>query len=329
MAIYSLVCTRIAIRFPGACRSTLDRRAAARTGPVMMRNVVDQYIKDALSTLLTSVRRVEREKEVSREAQRIDFYVAPAPEPGLPPCPLGLLGRLVARPCGLEHFSATPGAAKVIACVSKHLILCHEVSPHRLASRPMSWVLSSGAPTSAMRALRCEPARGWMKGIYSAPPGLRVGIVVLRELRETRDTLLLRLFARGATLKRAMAELTALPPEAPEVQIMVPIMLRWRQAVPASPSKQTSEEKEFLMTAQEAIKMWEQQRQRGIEEGREEGLAPARHALLVLYEVRFGRVPKAVRARVEATTDPDTLMGWTDLVARGARADVDRALRGA
>ncbi len=195
----------------------------------MMRNVVDQYIKDALSTLLTPVRRVEREKEVSREAQRIDFYVAPAPEPGLPPCPLGLLGRLVARPCGLEHFSATPGAAKVIACVNKHLILCHEVSPHRLASRPMSWVLSSGAPTSAMKALRCEPARGWMKGIYSAPPGLRVGIVVLRELRETRDTLLLRLFARGATLKRAMAELTALPPEAPEVQIMVPIMLRWRQ----------------------------------------------------------------------------------------------------
>lgn len=315
----------------------------------MMRNVVDQYIKDALSTLLTPVRRVEREKEVSREAQRIDFYVAPAPEPGLPPCPLGLLGRLVARPCGLEHFSATPGAAKVIACVSKHLILCHEVSPHRLASRPMSWVLSSGAPTSAMKALRCEPARGWMKGIYSAPPGLRVGIVVLRELRETRDTLLLRLLARGVTRKRAMAELAALPRGAPEARTMVPLVLKWCRAVPASPSEQTKEEKEFLMTAQEAIAMWEQQMQRGVEKGLkrglkkgrqeglkeglekglEKGLAPARHAVLVLYEVRFGPVPKAIRARVEATTDPDTLMGWTDLVARGDRADVDRALRGA
>lgn len=302
----------------------------------MMRNVVEHYIKDALVSLLSPVRRVETEKEVSQAARRIDLYVTPLPsssQRGAPPCPLGLLGRLLARPCGMEHFTGTPGAAKVIGCVSKHLILGEQVSPRRLASRPRGWVLSTWRPRTALKVLRCERARGWTKGIYSAPPGLRIGIVVLRELPETRETLLLRLFARGATLRRAMAELRALPPDAPEVQFMVPILLRWSVTVPANPRKQTSKEKEFLMTAQEAIEMWQQQRQRGVEEGQKEGekkgLALGRHTLLVLYEVRFGRVPKAIRARVEATTELDTLRRWTDLIACSDRADVDRALRGA
>ncbi len=299
-----------------------------------MRNVVDQYIKDALCTLLTPVKKVEKEKEVRPEAQRIDLYVAPAPEPGTPRCPLGLLGRLLERPCNLEHFHAPPTTAKLLSCLRKHLNSRHVLSlEDPPPAPPTGWVLSAGRATLAMADLGCRRARGWTRGIYAAAPALRFGVVVLTELKETRDTLLLRLLATGATLQRAMAELKRLPPDAPEVTVMVLIMLRSRLMVPAEPSEQTEEEKEFLMRTQDAIDMWNQQRQSGVEAGRKEGLEigleAGRHTLLALYEVRFGPAPAAVRTRVAALADPEVLKRWSDLVARGARDEIDRVLGGA
>lgn len=76
-----------------------------------------------------------------------------------------------------------------------------------------------------------------------------------------------------------------------------------------------------------AMAIWEQQvLERGIERGIARGLAPARHMLALLYEARFGPVPAAIRAGIEAAADPDTLTRWSDLVARGSREEVDRAL---
>ncbi len=82
------------------------------------------------------------------------------------------------------------------------------------------------------------------------------------------------------------------------------------------------------MRTQDAIDMWEQQRQRGVEEGRKEGLATARHTLLMLFEVRFGPVPAAVRTRVMSIMDPATVARWSDLVARGSCDEIDRVLGG-
>lgn len=142
---------------------------------------------------------------------------------------------------------------------------------------------------------------------------------------------------RGAAID--IRELRALPPDAPERRVVLPILLRLRLEVQADEEKQTSEDREFLMSTQDALEMWERQVEqrgeergeerglrRGLERGLKQGLAPARHGLVVLYQSRFGAVPPAVRARIEATSDPDTINGWFDLVASGTREDVDRAL---
>ena len=308
-----------------------------------MRNLYDHYTKEALCALLGAAGPVDTEKEVSPEGQRIDLYFSPAADRASALGPLGLLGRLVAQPCSLEHFHDSPGTAHLVACLRKHLNFCHVLAQERPAPLPpMMWVLSSGRPTSALKALGCTRARGRSRGVYLAAPALHMGVVVISELPEIRDTLLLRLLGDGLTLMRATVELRQLQPDALELQVVLPIMLRYRLTVPVDPSEQTSEDREFLMSTQDALEMLEQRLlqqgiekgieqgiQKGIKKGIEKGLALGRHALLTMYELRFGPVPAAVRARVQAETDAETLTRWCDLAAHEPREQVDRALTGA
>jgi hypothetical protein len=64
--------------------------------------------------------------------------------------------------------------------------------------------------------------------------------------------LILRLFGAGSTLRQAIAELKALPPDALERRVMLPILVRLRFEVPADQEQQTSEDREFLMSTQDA-----------------------------------------------------------------------------
>ena len=55
------------------------------------------------------------------------------------------------------------------------------------------------------------------------PPLHCTRLVVVSELPVTRDTLLVRLLGAGSTLKHAIAELQALPAEAPERRLALPV----------------------------------------------------------------------------------------------------------
>jgi hypothetical protein len=177
-----------------------------------MRHPFDQLAKQGLHALLAPAGPVETEKEVSVEAQRIDVWFVPDAARAASLSLLGLLGRIAARPCAIEAFHRPPPPAALAECHRKHANLCHLLSLASPGARPPTlWILSSGRPGAAMRAYRCTPAGGWPRGIYVAPPLLRMKIVALNELPERRDTLLLRLLAAGRTLRRAIKELRALP----------------------------------------------------------------------------------------------------------------------
>lgn len=301
-----------------------------------MRNRFDQLMKQALCALLLRAGTVETDAEVSPETQRIDLWFHHDPARAGALAGLGLLGRLVSRPCAIEAFHTTPRPTELDACHRKHMNFCHQLSTRAPSlPPPRQWVLSSGRPVSGLKGFGCRRARGWPRGIYVAPPRLRLGIVVIRELPVEAETLILRLFGAGSTLKQAIAELKALPPEALERRVMLPILVRLRFEVPADQEQQTSEDREFLMSTQDAMEIWERQLRdeglrkgmdEGLRKGMERGLTAARHSLLLIYETRFGTVPLAVRARMEATSDLDTLMRWTERVARDAREDIDREL---
>lgn len=122
-----------------------------------------------------------------------------------------------------------------------------------------------------------------------------------------------------------------LPEDALERRVMLPLLVRYRLSVPADPGRRTAEDKELLMSTQDAYAVWEEKvlergAQKGIDQGIERGLAPARAALVRMFELRFGPAPAAVRARVEATKDPDLMMKWSELVATASRSEIDLAL---
>jgi hypothetical protein len=247
----------------------------------------------------------------------------------------------------------------IVACLRKHLQLCHVLSlePEAPAMVPLVWVLSSGRPDSGLRGIGLIQGRGWPRGVYLSPPLLRLGVVAINELRETPDTLLLRLLGAGRTLKRAAAELRRMPPDAPEVRVVLPILIRYHLAAATDP-EQTSEDKEFAMSTQDVVAMWEQRVRQEEQRLRQEAIAQcqekfasevqalaseaqaltaeaqalaseAQETLRLLYEVRFGPPPESVRARLDRVSDPRELARLRELIGRAPKEQIDRELAGA
>jgi hypothetical protein len=97
----------------------------------------------------------------------------------------------------------------------------------------------------------------------------------------------------------------------PEVEAME---MTWAERMAADYQKKFREEG-VLLGLQQGI---EQGREQGIEQGREQGLGQAaerlRSTLLRLLGQRFGKIPRRVRARVEAIDSLDELGGLTDRI---------------
>lgn len=141
-----------------------------------------------------------------------------------------------------------------------------------------------------------QPLEGWPGGIYAVPQTeMPVRLVVLGELPETRDTLTLRIFGRGATLARATRELAALPRDAWERRIIAPFLVSLQRKLVKVQAKAllTDEEKELLMNGQKFIdafdafeqKAWKRGRKQGLQQGLQQGIEPLVH----LFARRLGR----------------------------------------
>jgi flagellar biosynthesis/type III secretory pathway protein FliH len=151
----------------------------------------------------------------------------------------------------------------------------------------------------------------------------------VNELPVARDTLLIRLLGAGAVLKQAITELKELQAEAPERALALPILLRLRLTVPSDPEKQTTDDQEFLMDTQDIVETWRREAvqegvQQGLEQGVKQGVA---HALVEVYEARFGAMPEDLRGAVDDTDDESTLVGWLRLAGTRNADEVAAAIR--
>jgi flagellar biosynthesis/type III secretory pathway protein FliH len=181
--------------------------------------------------------------------------------------------------------------------------------------------------------------KGFPSGIYDAAPVLTMGVVVVRALPPTRDTLLLRLLGAGQVLRRAIEELKALPDDARE-RLALPILVRCRLEVPADPSERTPDDEEFLMSTQDVLETWERKvkqegRQEGHREGRREGHREGRRegrqegvqrSLIAAYEARFGPMPEDLRSTVERTDNEATLEDWLRVVVARSASEITATL---
>jgi flagellar biosynthesis/type III secretory pathway protein FliH len=137
------------------------------------------------------------------------------------------------------------------------------------------------------------------------------------------------LLGAGSVLRQAIAELKAMPAEAPERKLALPILLRLRLTMPSDPAKQTTDDQEFLMDTQDIVEHWRREAiqegvQQGVEQGRERGVACS---LIDIYEARFGAMPDDLRAVVEDTHDEPMLRAWVRLASTRGANEIAAAIR--
>jgi hypothetical protein len=274
-----------------------------------MRTRFDQFGKQMVRDAVEGRCSVEPDAEVPADTRRIDLWVTPCEAGASLPDYLGLLGRITSSSVTLEFFHQTPSGEELRMCLIKHGEFRHFLSRRKtLPPLPTQWVISSGRPDAGIDGLGFRPMASGIRGIYESPPLQYTRLVVVSELPVVRDTLLVRLFGAGSVLKRAIAELQALPEEVPERGLALPVLLRLRLTVPTDPAQQTSDDQEFLMNTQDIVENW---RREAIQEGLEQG---ERKVLLRQLRRRFGaEVDGEIEHRV-ATAPAEQVEVWTDRV---------------
>jgi hypothetical protein len=276
-----------------------------------VRRLHDQLAKRLLQQTFEGTGTLTTEEEISPDAQRFDGYFIPGP--GLAARTEDLLYRLGADPCAFEIFRDAPSTRDAVACVRKLLNARHVFSladPPR--PEPRLWILCAGKPETVLAAFRADPHAAFPPGVYEGPPAFASGFVVLSQLPATRDTLILRLMGTGATRRRALEELVALPQDARERRIAEPVLLRLRIDIDARPAQ--SEDKEEM----ENMDIIQELTDQGREQGRKE-------TLLAFYRARFGAIPPEVRSAVESAEEA-RLIAFVELFATKSAAEILAAL---
>jgi hypothetical protein len=174
---------------------------------------------------------------------------------------------------------------------------------------PALVVIGPGVPATVLDAYGCRPTQ---PGIYQAVLGLALRVVAQAELPRTRATLLLRLLGKGKVLRAALADLAKLPADARERGIAMPLLVHFQLAASESPaSKEDDVSAEIRAWFEEyerkqRIQILQEGRSQILQEGQNEG---ARRLMLRLLRARFGELPAAAVARVEAA-DTAALERW-------------------
>ena len=301
----------------------------------MTRTRFDQANKHLVREALEGRCSIETDAEVPADTRRVDLWLTPREDSAPMPDHLGLLGSITNGPVTLEFFHNTPSGEELRMCLVKHGEFQHSLSRRRsLPPLPVQWVISSGRPDAGIEGLGFRPMAGGLRGIYESPPLHCTRLVVVNELPVTRDTLLVRLFGAGAVLKAAIAELQALPVEAPERRLALPVLLRFRLTVPNDPAQQTSDDQEFLMNTQDIVETWRQEAieegvkqgleqglEEGVKQGLEQGLERERKLLLRLLRRRFGDEVDGETERRIAAARAEQIEVWAERVLSAATLD--------
>lgn len=269
-----------------------------------MRTRFDQFGKQMIGNGLEDRFQIETDAEVPADTRRIDLWVTPR-EPGTERADLGLLGRIIRGSVTFEFFHNTPSGEELHVCLIKHGEFCHFLSRRKtLPPVPIQWVISAGRPDAGIVGLAFRPMLGWPNGIYESPPLHRTKLVVVRELPVTRATLLLRLLGAGATLKRAIAELHALPDDTPERGLALPTLVRLLAESPTDRAQWTKDEEEFMQATKEFYEEWcTKKRQQG-----------ARDLLLRQLHRRFGAEVDAEAERRITAASTEQVELWADRI---------------
>lgn len=320
-----------------------------------MRTWRDQYSKTLLELALGESGKFDPQHEIApSEAQWADVWFEPDPALSQARLPLGRLGEMSQNDCMFESFSGTPSAADVRGCLRKlytkqHArILSAQKSKSPEPPLPILWIVAPSLRPDYIPNFGLNASPGWPGGFYFSAPALGFAWISLKELPETRDTLMLRLMATdGKVLFRAVNEVAKLPPHAIEREIAKQILVAYLPEIEKNifgDPNQLNEMKEAMLNAKEIYREWEREHfSRGFAEGELKGelkgklegklegelkgkLEGIQSSILEIYRARFGELPAAIEEAVRAQGDADRLMTLCKAFASGTPKEIAEAL---
>jgi hypothetical protein len=259
----------------------------------MTQTPFDQLAKQYLEEFLAPMGKVERQYEVPGEPKFVDVWFMPDPK-ATPEADLGLLGRMVEKPCLLEPYRNSPSRTEARVSVMKLLWIQEDerrkaqVDSLSEEALPVLWILAATASQPLLEDAGRIVKTDWLAGMYFAPELFKTGIVVIDELPETEETLWLRILGRDGTQERAIREVLAFPADHPRRNGILRLLASWKVRIDLGEIQDFSGQ-EALMALSEAFLEWEQR-----VEARGE-----RSLILRLLNRRVGDLPESVRSRIE------------------------------
>jgi hypothetical protein len=229
-----------------------------------------------------------------------------------------------------RYGQRTPGPVDARNNIRKQLTLDHAIAVEaekKEQPRPALlrlWQITTGRPDDVLKGYKLTRARGWPPGFWVSARLHAMGVLVLSELPRRRDTLLLRLFGRGRVLREAVADLKALPRDAPEREVAMQPLVALRFEVKEDPLPD-DEARAFLMATRNLYEEWEiRVKAEGKAEGEARGLTSA---LVAAYETRFGPMSQTLRKALAKGVDPALTSLWMGLFITAPAKEIAAAIR--
>ena len=276
----------------------------------MTRQPHDQFAKEYLEELLTSLGQVETSKDVKSEVREIDVWFVPNPSPSNA-SELGLLAKMATTSCLFEPFRNPPSEVEIRSCLLKlytvHGDLLRQAKREKRtlseAELPHLWILTPSCSARMLNGFgaKIQESGNWHEGVYFLPELLKGSIVVINQLPVTEDTLWLRVLGKGRTQKQAVEELVQLSSESSKWNQLLEILASWRKNIEVKDNV-SDEDRELIMNLSPAyLKQREEWRQEGLQEGLQEG---EQNILLRLLKRRFGEIAPDLEQRITSLSIP-------------------------
>jgi hypothetical protein len=291
----------------------------------------DQYSKQFVADLLESKGDAQTQYEIlPGEAHQADVYFVPTP--GADFQPLGLLGRIAAKPCLIEPFRNPPSKIGVQTGIQKLFTLRSELlnkvkrDNKSLEEKdkkslpedelPHLWILLSSASDNLLNFFDAKvDCPNWCEGVYFFPEGFRTVIVAINRLPPTPETLLLRLLGKGTTQQQAIEEILAFPKDNGLRNHVEYLLYRWH--IYLGTQEELTEEEELFMNLsklveerqqsilqqgiQQGVQQCVQQGvQQGIQQGIQQGRLEERRIFVEnLLKLKFGNIDESLSPVIE------------------------------
>jgi hypothetical protein len=299
----------------------------------MSRTPFDLYAKDLTLALLAPFGVAESDARITAETQYADIRFVLSPRKNTREILHDFLTLLLAPRMLFEFAHHPPDLATVVSWLFKRdgwfLALRREAKRKKLplpTVPPVLCALSAGDPVEAREAYKMHTPVS--PGRYEGPPFATFQLIVINQLPKTPETLLVRTMGAGATLRDALIELDALPPDSRMRTIALPRIGQLRIALRNDPSP---ENKEIIVQAQKIYEKEMKQQlnagrkaglKEGLDKGREEGVAEGlRVAILQVCNVRSLKLTAAQQATLAGEARSATLQKWLSRAATATRSN--------